>query len=288
MKKENKIFTYFMIILGNLIVAASVSFFILPNDILSGGVAGVAVALKPILSINSVIVIDGLTILLFGVGFLFLGKKFALRTLLSTIIYPVGVSIMSYIVTLFPEGTFIVEPYLASIYAGILSGIGLGLCFKVNASTGGMDIPALMIHKYTSLSSGDSVAVVDICTILLGLATYGLEPALIGILSVFTSSVAINRTVLLGSHSAVNVMVISDQWEEIRKYIISINGTCTILEGTGGYTDERKPVLMTVVEQKTYPKLESEIKELDPYAFVIISSVNEVIGEGYTYEELDV
>lgn len=288
MKKENKVYTYFMIILGNLIVAASVSFFILPNDILSGGVAGVAVALKPILSINSVVLIDILTILLFLLGALFLGKKFALRTLASAIVYPVGVSLMSYIAARFPEGTFIMEPYLASLYSGLIGGVGLGLCFRVNASTGGMDIPALMIHKYTNISSGDSVAIVDSATILLGLATYGLQPALIGILSVFSMSFAINRTVLLGSQSAVNVLIMSQKWEEIKTFIIDdMRLTVTELSAVGGYSQDTKPMLMCVLREKGYPYLESAIKNIDPQAFVIISKVNEVIGEGYTYGDLE-
>lgn len=288
MRKENKIFTYIMIVLGNLIVAASVSFFVLPNNVLSGGVAGVAVALQPIIPINPVLMIDGLTVILFIIGYIFLGKRFALRTLLSTIIYPVGVSIMSYIVSLFPEGTFIVESYLASIYAGLLSGVGLGLCFRANASTGGMDIPALMIHKYTKISSGDSVAIVDVLTIVLGLATYGLEPALIGILSVFASTVSINRTVLLGSQKAINAMVISDKWNEIKTFVINdMNITVTELRGVGGYSQEDKMVLMIVIREKMYPYLESAIKDVDPHAFVIINNVNEVLGEGYTYGDLE-
>ncbi len=288
MKKENKVYSYFMIVLGNLIVAASVSFFILPNNILSGGVAGIAVALKPILSISSVLLIDLLTIGLFIVGAIFLGKKFALRTLASAIVYPVGVSVMSYMATLFPEGTFLMEPYLASLYAGLIGGVGLGLCFRVNASTGGMDIPALMLHKYMHVPSGDSVAIVDSLTILLGLATYGLQPALIGILSVFSTSFAINRTVLLGSQSAVKLLIMSQKWEEIQDFVIQdMKLTVTELCAVGGYSQETKPVLMCVLREKNYPYLEAAIKNIDPQAFVIISKVNEVIGEGYTYGDLE-
>lgn len=288
MIKENKVKTYLMIVIGNLIVAASVSFFILPNNILSGGVAGITVALQPIIPVNSVLMINILTIGLFIIGAIFLGKKFAVRTFLSTIIFDVGVSAFSYYVSKLPADTFIVEPYLASIYSGLITGFGLGICFKANASTGGMDIPALILHKYTTLSSGEAVAVVDFLTICLGLATYGLEPALIGILSVITSGFAINRSVLLGSYKAVNVMIISDQYERIQNYIAQdMNGTSTILEAKGGYTHEKKPVIMTVITQKSYPKLENRVKEMDPYAFVIVSDVNQVFGEGYTYKEED-
>ena len=139
MKEKNKWISFIFIIIGNLLVAASVSFFILPNDILTGGVAGVVVALNPLIHMDSVLMINIITYALFILGAILLGKGFALRTLLSTLVYPLGVSIFSYIYNYFPEGTFIMEPYLASIYSGLISGVGLGLCFRVNASTGGIN-----------------------------------------------------------------------------------------------------------------------------------------------------
>lgn len=284
MENKNKIFEYLMIVFGNLLVAIAVSFFILPNNILTGGVAGVVVAIQPLVPIDSVILIDILTVSLFLLGFLFLGKQFAARTLLSTIVYPVGISIFSIVYDFFPEGTFIMEPYLASIYAGLICGLGLGICFRVNASTGGMDIPALILHKYTHISSGNSVAIIDVLTILLGLVIHGLEPALIGILSVFTSSVAINRAVLLGTENALNCMIISDKWIDIRNYLVNeMERGVTILDGIGGYTEQYHPVVMCVIKQKQLSLLKSKIMEIDSSAFIIVNNVNEVHGEGFTY-----
>ncbi|MDD7282199.1 MAG: YitT family protein [Erysipelotrichaceae bacterium] len=284
MENKNKIFEYLMIVFGNLLVAIAVSFFILPNNILTGGVAGVVVAIQPLVPIDSVILIDILTVSLFLLGFLFLGKQFAARTLLSTIVYPVGISIFSIVYDLFPKGTFIMEPYLASIYAGLICGLGLGICFRVNASTGGMDIPALILHKYTHISSGNSVAIIDVLTILLGLVIHGLEPALIGILSVFTSSVAINRAVLLGTENALNCMIISDKWIDIRNYLVNeMERGVTILDGIGGYTEQYHPVVMCVIKQKQLSLLKSKIMEIDSSAFIIVNNVNEVHGEGFTY-----
>ncbi|MGM9912454.1 YitT family protein [Floccifex sp.] len=284
MENKNKIFEYLMIVFGNLLVAIAVSFFILPNNILTGGVAGVVVAIQPLVPIDSVILIDILTVSLFLLGFLFLGKQFAARTLLSTIVYPVGISIFSIVYDFFPEGTFIMEPYLASIYAGLICGLGLGICFRVNASTGGMDIPALILHKYTHISSGNSVAIIDVLTILLGLVIHGLEPALIGILSVFTSSVAINRAVLLGTENALNCMIISDKWIDIRNYLVNeMERGVTILDGIGGYTEQYHPVVMCVIKQKQLSLLKSKIMEIDSSAFIIVNNVNEAHGEGFTY-----
>lgn len=221
MKKTNYVKDVFVVLLGNLMVAVSVAFFVLPNNTLTGGVAGVAVALKPLLPfIPSVWLINILMIGLYIVGAIFLGKAFALKSLISTFSYSFFVSLLTYVTTLFPKGTFVMQPMLASIYCGLISGIGLGLCFRVNASTGGMDIPALLIHKYTHISSGNSVMMIDALTVLLGMTTYGIEPALIGVLSVFASGFAIDKTILIGSSTAINCMVISDKWVEIKNHVL--------------------------------------------------------------------
>ncbi len=286
MKFKNSLKNIIVILIGNFLVAVSVAFFVLPNDTLTGGVAGVAVALKPIFPfIPSVWMINGLMIGLYILGAIFLGKKFALKSLISTFSYTFFVSFLTYVSTLFPKDTFVMQPYLASIYTGLISGVGLGIVFRVGASTGGMDIPALMIHKYTKISSGNSVMIIDALTVLLGVTTYGLESALIGVLSVFASGYAIDKTVLLGSSQAINCMIISDKWREIKDHVIEeMERGVTILDGHGGYTNESRPVLMIVIPNKLYAHLEQEIKSVDPRAFIIVNNVNEVDGEGFTYE----
>ncbi|MBQ0064605.1 MAG: YitT family protein [Firmicutes bacterium] len=280
---KQKVLEIGMIILGNFLVAVSVAFFILPNDILSGGVAGVAVALKPVLAFDSILLINILTITLFVLGWILLGKKFAYRTLLSTICYTVFVNGLNIVVGRLPASTFTMDAYIASIYSGILSGIGLGLAFKAHASTGGMDIPALILHKYAHLKESDAVMLIDGLTIFLGFSTYGLNAALIGILSVFSSGYAINRTVMLGSQTSKNVMIVSSKEEEIRKYILEeVERGATILEGYGAYTMDRHPVLMCAISNKEYPHLEKDIKQIDEKVFMIVTDAYSVHGEGFT------
>lgn len=277
------------ILAGNLIVACAVSFFVLPNNILTGGVSGVAVALQPIFHLEPVWVINVLTVSLYIIGALSLGRAFALKSLVSAICYPLFITLTSYIVSTFPSDTFIMEEYLASIYSGLLMGIGVGLVFRVNASTGGMDIPALMIHKYTRLSSGNSVMLIDGLTVLLGVFTYGLNAALVGVMSVFVSGQAINKTVMMGSQSAKNVMIISEKWNEIQTYLLDkMERGVTILNAKGGYTQSERPVLMCVISTKQYPLFERDITIIDPKAFIIVQEVHEVSGYGFTYgdEEL--
>lgn len=272
------------ILLGNLIVACGVSFFVLPNDILTGGVSGVAVALQPVFHIDPVLMINGLTVILYLIGALCLGKAFAIKSLLSAICYPIFITLTSYFVTCFPAETFLMPPYLASIYSGVLMGVGVGLVFRVNASTGGMDIPALILHKYLNISSGTSVMIIDTLTVLLGMFTYGLSPALIGVMSVFVSGQAIDKTVMLGSQSAKNVMIISEKYDEIRKYLLNqVERGVTVLSAKGGYTQKNRPVLMCVISTKQYPRFEREVSVIDPEAFIIVQNVYEVRGYGFTF-----
>ena len=130
------------VVLGNLIIACEVAFIVLPNHLLDGGIAGLSVALQPLVPIDPVWMINILTVGLFILGFIFLGKEFALKTVVSAIAYPVLVTLLSAVVEQFPADTFVMPDYLAAIYAGVLAGFGLGLAFRAGASTGGMDIPA--------------------------------------------------------------------------------------------------------------------------------------------------
>lgn len=271
------------VIIGNLVIALGVTMFILPLNILSGGVAGIAVALKPILYIPAPFMINILTISLFVLGGLFLGKRFALKTIVSTIVYPTFITFLSQ----WNQEVLITENVLlASIYGGIAIGIGIGLVYRVGASTGGMDIPPLIINKYTHIPLPKLVMCIDGATVILGASIYGIEAAMIGLISVWVCSQVIDRMITMGTQQAKNVMIISDQHETLLQEIYqNINRGATILHATGGYTGNRKPVIMMVVVKKQYIELNRIITHVDPEAFVIVSDVNEVQGEGFTYQE---
>ena len=193
---------------GNLMVAFAVVFFVLPNNILTGGTASLAIALHPFLHIDNVLMINILSVSLFFVGWVALGNGFALRSALSTFIYPFFLSVLSMMDT---KAFAHVDPFVASLYAGLIMGAGLGIVFKVNASTGGMDVPAMILHKYFGLPLNRCVMAIDSLTILFGVSVYGINALLIGLISVFASSFAINWTSTLGSMAAKNVMIISEK-----------------------------------------------------------------------------
>ena len=213
------------ILAGNIALAMGVAWFILPNDVLTGGLAGVAIALEPLIHLNPELVINVLTVVLFLAGSLVLGKKFAAKTILSTICYPLLLTLLSYLAKhVIAPDTFIMDKYLATIYGGALMGIGVGCVFRTGASTGGMDIPPLIINKYTHIPLPTLVLIVDALTVLLGAAVYGLQAALTGILSVWVSSYMINKTMMIGGHDARNVMIVSNKHTEIMDRIHEVLG----------------------------------------------------------------
>lgn len=286
MKKDNWK-DFLLVIIGNFVLAIGVTVFVLPNDILTGGVAGIAVALQPLIDIDPTIIINILTVALFFVGLVFLGKQFALKTLLSSICYPMLISLLSwFLVAYFPENYFVMDRYLATIYGGIFMGCGVGLIFRCGASSGGTDIPPLVIHKYTHISLPTLVLITDALTVLLGVLTYGFQAALVGIISVFISSVSIDKMLTLGAIKSKNCIIISEHYEEMLHYIHQnlARGT-TILRGYGGYTHEDRPVIMVVVSKKQYPLLQYEVQKVDPNAFIIVTDTDEVHGLGFSFQE---
>ena len=281
---KEKIMEMGMIVLGNLAIAIGVSFFILPSNILSGGVAGIAVALEPVFHIEPRLVINGLTIGLYILGAVLLGKQFALKTFVSTIVYPLFITVLG---IWFADVRITSNPLLASIYGGIFVGTGIGLVYRVGGSTGGMDIPPLIINKYTHIPLSSLVMMVDGSTVLLGAIVYGIEASMIGFLSVWVCGQVINKLITLGAREAKNVLIISEKHDEVIQQIYQqIDRGVTILHATGAYTQQEKPVIMVVLYKKQFIELNRVIAAVDPEAFVIVSDVNEVQGRGFTYSKM--
>lgn len=273
-KKSIQIFT------GSLILAFSVSVFVLPYNILSGGVAGLAVAFSVLLNIESTIIINILMVVLFLIGSIFLGKKFILSTSITTLLYPVFLNIINtYHITI------TIDPLLASLYAGLLGGAGVGLVFRAGASTGGMDIPPLIINKYTGIKLSSLILVTDAITVFFGIISFGIEAVLIGFIAVWSSSFAIDKILTFGSDRAKSIYIISDKIAEINTAIHqNLDRGSTILQARGGYTQEKKDVLLLVLTNNQYPEFISLVNSIDKEAFLIVQDANEVHGNGFSFD----
>lgn len=269
-----------LIILGNLLLAFTVTFFILPYEILTGGIFGVAIALKPILPMVDTNYIGyAIIALTFILGAIFLGKSFALKTVISSVVYPIFLE-------MFRNVPFEVttEPLLASLYGGLLTGVAVGLVFRAKGSTGGMDIFPLIMNKYFNIKHSQGMLIIDGLTVILGLSTLGIEHVLLGLVSVFASSFAIDRVIMLGSESAKSVYIISDYLHIINERIqTEIERGTTIIKASGGYSKEPRDIIMCVITVEQYPVLQSIVQEEDENAFIIVNEAHEILGEGFSY-----
>ncbi|MGB4984948.1 MAG: YitT family protein [Erysipelotrichaceae bacterium] len=280
MKVKNILKDVISVSIGTFILVLAVRYFILPFNILSGGVAGVAVAVGKLINIPSDIIINFLIISLFILGAIFLGKQFIVKSVISSMLYPIFLAILMQ----FPYEINI-DPFLASLYSGILAGVGIGIVFRADGSTGGMDIPPLIINKYTHIPVSKLVMVVDACTVLLGFFSYGIEAVLIGLISVYATSITLNKVLMLGGSDSISLQIISKKYEEInQKLLIELNRGTTIIEARGGYTNDNAKVILCVVQKNEYHSIFKIIDQIDKEAFVIVSDVTEVKGEGFSFD----
>lgn len=268
------------VVAGNAVLALAVSMFILPYDILSGGVAGIAVALQPLIPLPVTLMVNILVVGLFVIGACFLGKEFAMKTILSSLIYPAFLIFFSGRVPVLD-----LDPILASLYGGLLGGMGVGMALRTGASTGGMDIPPLIVHKLTHIEIAKLVLITDALTVLLGAFTYGLEAVLVGFVSVWASSVAIDKVLMFGGQQAKAIQIISDQYEQIIEQIHSrLERGTTLIEAQGGYTYEKRKIVLVVITKNQYPALMEMVTAIDKEAFVIANDTHEVKGFGFSFE----
>lgn len=274
--KEN-ITNWLLLFLGNFILVLGVVTFILPNNVLSGGVAGVAVALSPLVQIEPKVLINIILVVTFILGFIFLGKDFALKTVMSTILYPIYMSILSNF-----NIALDVDPLMASLFGGLVTGVGLGITFRTGASTGGMDIPPLILQKVTGVKLAVWMVIIDAITVMLGAKSYGVNAVLTGLISVFAATLAVDKMQLLGGAQAKQVLIITKNQPEVLQYIhANLDRGSTLIPATGGYTGEDRQIIMTVLEREQYVQLETAVKEQDEDAFLIVSDVTEVHGKGF-------
>lgn len=277
---KRQVIDLLLVIFGNLILAFAVRFFILPYNILSGGVAGIAVAVSKLTGLSADLIVNGLIIGMFILGSIFLGKKFMTHTAISSFLYPFFLLALTKV-----NFTINIDPMLASLYGGLLGGTGVGLVFRTGATTGGMDVPPMIISKYTHIELYKLVLLVDALTVLFGMIAYGIEAVLIGMISVWATAFAVDKILLFGNLESLSIMIISDKYEAVNDYIQEeVDRGSTLLPGKGGYTKDDKTVILTVISKSEYPELMKSINKIDPHAFVVVSDALEVRGNGFSFD----
>ncbi|KOP72028.1 hypothetical protein AMS60_22470 [Bacillus sp. FJAT-21945] len=273
--KREMLKEYIYVLIGAAIVAITFNVFLLPNRVASGGVSGISTILDAVVRWEPAYVQWAFNIPLFIAGVVFLGKQFGAKTLVGTIFLPFVV----FLTKDFEAWTN--DPLLASLFGGIGVGLGLGVVFRGRASTGGTDLAAQIINKYTGLSLGTCVAIIDGLIVLTAAIVFDIERGLYALLALFVTSKTIDL-VQVGFGRTKMTMIITEKQAEVREGILNkIDRGVTKLTAYGGYTDNERPILMCVVDQTEFTKLKQLVKSIDPTAFIIVTDASEVLGEGF-------
>ncbi|QSX05796.1 YitT family protein [Sedimentibacter sp. zth1] len=270
---------YTFVAIGTLLVAIGIFYFMAPQNLAAGGVSGFSIVLTSYipLPISAVTLIIN-TILLI-IGFIFIGKEFGGKTILSVVLLSFYLFLME---TFFPISNPVTDEILLNLFCGIIiSGGGLTIVFNQNASTGGTDIIAILLNKYLNLNIGTGMLAADAFVVGSALFTFGISKGIIGALGWFLNGLVINYFID-GLTIKKEVVIVSDKATEIKNFIFSeIDRGVTIYKAQGGYTNKPKDIVVTVVGKKEYFSLKKKLKTIDSDVFVLVRSVHEVLGHGF-------
>ena len=272
----------FGILLGNTIYALGVLLFIVPNGLITGGSTGLAIAANHVFGIPITLFVSIFNIGMFILGYIVLGKVFALTTLISTFYYPIILAILEQTIGYTLMTT---DPLLSALLGGVMIGSAIGIVIKCNASTGGMDIPPLVLNKKMGIPVSASMYVFDFLILLLQVFYTDKEMVLYGIVLVATYTIVLDKVLVIGK-AQTEVMIVSKEYEKINEAIIyELDRGSTMLKSISGYMKNEYPVVMTVVSNRELPKLNDLVLGIDEHAFMIVSKVNEVKGRGFTFKK---
>ena len=280
--KQQRAYTALSIVVGNALYALTVVLFLMPSGLITGGATGIALAVNKIsvLTVSSVLFVINMTML--ALGWAVLGRKFALNTIASTILSPLFLALWERV---FQDYVLTEDIVLNTIFAGLGIGISLGITIRAGASTGGRDIPPLVLNKWFHLPVSATMMAFDFAILAMQAAFSPIQQSLYGIVLVIVYTVVLDKVLLLGS-TRTEVKIISTQSDAICKAIqAELDRGVTILHGEGGYRREPEQVLLSVVSNRQLPRLEKLAHTIDPTCFMIVSHVTEVSGRGFSLEK---
>ena len=278
MKKVIK--EYVFTTIGMMMVTCGMYFFLMPNDLATGGANGLALVINhfiPKFPVGAIMIF--INIILFILAFLVIGASFGAKTIYSSL----GISGFIFIMEkVYPmKKPFTGDLMLELIFGILISGVGMGIVFNQNASTGGTDITAKILNKFFNIDIGKAVLLCDFTITILAIASFGARKGLYALLGVIINGYVIDG-IIEGINTCKNVVIISTKTEEVKEYIMQELGRgATIYYARGAYSEEDKQVLTTVVGKRQFVKLRDFIKSIDRDAFLTVNNVHETFGEGF-------
>ncbi len=282
MKDFGQLKSIFWILVGNTMYALAITIFILPNGLITGGTTGLALFFYHQFGVPIQGFVTIFNVAMFVLGAAVLGKKFALTTVISTFYYPFILSVFQSLPAL---GKVTEDNLLAVIFSGLLIGAGIGVVIRAGASTGGMDIPPLVLNKKMGLPVSMTMNGMDTAILLLQIVFTDKEMVLYGILLVLAYTSVLNRVLLLGQ-AKMQVKIVTERYEEINQAIArDLDRGVTLFRSRTGHLKRDGYVVMSVVNNRELAQLNQLIQKIDPQAFIVIHQVNEVRGRGFTLKK---
>lgn len=271
---------YVLLTVGTLLVALGVYFFKFPNNFSTGGVSGISVILAryvPAVSPGAFVFIINQALLL--LGFAVFGKSFGVRTAFCSLVLSGATWGLEYICPM--SAPLTTEPLLELIFAVSLPAIGSAILFNMEASSGGTDIVAMLLRKYTNFNIGNALLFVDFSITLAACVAFGMQTGLFSVLGLMIKSVVVDMVLEnIKVHKA--FQIITSKPDEIRDFItMELKRGATEMHGEGSYTHENKTIMLTVVNRYQAIKLRQFARQVDPQCFILITSTTEIIGKGF-------
>ncbi len=287
-----------IIVFGNAMAAFASAIFVIPNGFVMGGTTGVGILVRNLIPETVAwrewavsITVYAVNIGLFILGAVLLGKKFAVATFAGTVLYPSFLSLFTLVNDAYvaangaPVGAS--EPVLAALIGGLLFGFGVGIVVRVGASTGGTDIPPLILHKFFEIPVSVTLWALDFSIVLLQFFGASVDAVLFGVLITLLSSYIVDKVALIGMRRT-QVKIVSEHYEEIREMILTkISRGVTVLYGQTGYLKKDCHMILTIISHRQLVPLKAAVQSIDPHAFMTISVVSEVRGEGFHSDGVD-
>ena len=268
-----------LIVLGNFILALGIMLFVSPMDFVSGGATGIGLLFEKMFGLKLSIGVGILNVIMFILGLFVLGKRFAVTTLLSTFLYPGFLAVMETVPAL---ATLNTDPIVAAVFGGASIGIGVGLVIRMGSSTGGMDIPPIILQKYTGIAVAISMNAMDLVIMATQMPYSTPQKVMYSLLMLVVTTVVMDKVAMLGV-TQTQVMVVSSKYMEINKAIHDkIDRGTTLLNATSGHLQQDQKVVMSIINNRQLHELTQVVKEVDPHAFLIVNRINEVHGNGFT------
>lgn len=272
-----------MIFFGNMLYSFAIAFFILPSGLITGGTTGIALCVNYFTGFDISLFVLIFNIVMFVIGWAILGRSFAFSTILSSIFYPFLLSTARYLVGI--TGALTNDLILCTLFGGLLIGVGIGIVIRAGASTGGMDIPPLVLNKKFGINVSVSLYVFDFTILIMQMFFSNRDQILYGILLVCIYTYSLEKVLIMGK-SRTQLEIISEKYMEINELITGrFDRGTTLYEVEGGFTRNETYAILTVINRRELFAIQEAVMKLDPAAFIVISQVNEVRGRGFTLKK---